>query len=95
MYGKIIESVGKNKYKVLFTNGVYHQLSSTQLTHAPKDASFEINHLQSDSNDLETVLKRAERNDDVSMLDNVAVFQENDKSRINHRYCFVNWCSRL
>jgi hypothetical protein len=25
MYGKLIESIGKNKYKVLFTNGKYHR----------------------------------------------------------------------
>jgi hypothetical protein len=66
IYGKVIESVTNNCDKVLLTNGEEHTLKSSLLHHAPADYSLNIG-----SASLKSVFKKAEKHNDVSLLDNV------------------------
>ena len=81
MYGKVVESMDNNTYKVLFSNNTYHILKSSQLTRAPDDPVFSTNLQSATASDIEDVYEKVENSNDVSIID---AFDENVENEVDY-----------
>ena len=70
-YGKVVSSTGNNEYKILFSNGEYHILKSSQLFRAPNDVTFDTNLSSASSKDINALFEVAAKEDDASVVDNL------------------------
>ena len=69
MFGKVVESMENNTYKVLFSNNTYITLKSSQLTRAPEDHTFASKLKSATRSDINDIYDKAEDNNDMSMVD--------------------------
>ena len=66
-----MSSTGNNQYQILFSDGNYHVLKSSQISRAPNDVTIDTNLPSGSSKDLDTLYEVAANDDDASVLDNV------------------------
>ena len=81
MFGKVVESMDNNTYKVLFSNNTYLTLKSSQLTRAPDDPTFTSTLKSATISDINEIYDKVEENNDMSIVD---TFHEVDENEIDN-----------